>query len=84
MGEKFIKHAVRPITEDVFHHSGEFRPAYIPRFDDPDKFVDAKVKLLREHFCINVTDEDIEYLRSFRTEGEINVAVKKIINKYWE
>lgn len=81
-GRHTRKH-IQDIFRDV-HEDGNFRPAYIPRFTNVDDFVNAKVKMLREQFCINVTDADVEYLRGFNTENEINAAVKVIINKYWE
>ena len=60
------------------------RSKCIPVFTNPDKFVDAKIEMLRAVFCIELTVDDISYLRKFKTESEINMAVKKIINKYWE
>ena len=44
----------------------------------------AELKMLQEHMCIDLTDEDISHLHEYRTEGEINAAVKGIINKYWK
>lgn len=60
------------------------RSNYIPHFTDPEKFIEAKINMLRHEFCIQVTDEDIEHLRQFKTENDINATVKTIINKYWE
>ena len=66
------------------HADGDFRPSYIPEFTTPEAFVDAKVQMLRGPFKMGITDEDVEYLRQFKTEVQINNAVKTIINKYWE
>lgn len=60
-----------------------FRSSIIPKFTTCDKFIDAKIKMLTEDFCINLTYEDIAFLRSFKTEGTVNNAVKAIINKHW-
>ena len=61
----------------------EKRP-YIPEFENPEQFVDEKIKMLTEDFKINLTYEDKKYLRSFKTENHINTAVRTIFNKYWE
>lgn len=61
-----------------------FEPSYIPRFTTPEKYIDARVAILRDHLCIEVTDEDVAYLREFETEAQINAAVRTIINKHWK
>lgn len=66
------------------HEDGKFLPTYIPEFTTPDEYIDARVEILREHLFIGVTDEDVRYLREFKTEGEICAAIKGLINKYWE
>ena len=75
-------HPVRPV--DGIDTDGTFLPKYVPRFVNPEQFIDAKVKILREHFKMQITEEDIEYLRGFKTEVGINAAVRVLINKYWE
>lgn len=66
------------------HEDGKFSPSYVPEFTTPEKFIEAKVKMLREHFMIDLTDDDIRHLHEFNTETQINAAVKGIINKYWK
>ena len=66
------------------HEEGEFVPAYIPKFTTPEDFINKKVEILREQFKIKVSDEDIQHLLEFKTENDINIAIKGIINKYWE
>ena len=61
-----------------------FNPSCIQRFVTPEKFIEEKVQMLREDFYINVTDDDIKYLKQFKTEVQINAAVRAIIDKYWE
>ena len=78
-------HMIEPIPDKKDVHEGtDFSPSYVPVFETPDMFVEAKVKMLRDHFKIDVTEDDIDYLRQYKTENEINTAVKTIINKYWE
>ena len=66
------------------HEDGDFTVSYIPQFTTAEEFVNSKIEMLRGPFCINLTQEDIDYLRSFKTENEINAAVKGLLNKYWE
>lgn len=61
-----------------------FEANYIPKFHTPGQFITDKIEMLREHFHINLTAEDVDYLCQFKTENEINAAVKGILNKYWE
>lgn len=61
-----------------------FEANYIPKFHTPGQFIDDKITILREHFGIKLTAEDIAHLCEFETENEINAAVKGILNKYWE
>lgn len=78
-------HMIEPIPERKDIHEGtDFSPSYVPTFDTPEAFIKDKVRMLRDHFKIDVTPEDIEYLSLYKTENEINTAVKTIINKYWE
>ena len=56
----------------------------VPAFVDPDKYVDDKVQMLEEEFMIRLTYDDTLYLRQYKTENEINAAVRGIINKYWK
>jgi hypothetical protein len=66
------------------HDDTSFSPTYIPEFTTPEEFIDARVEILREHLKIELTEADIAHLREYRTEGEINAAIKGILNKYWQ
>lgn len=59
------------------------RSKYIPKFKSPKEFAKAKVKMLREEFCVNLSAEDEAYILGLKTEAEINSAFKKMLNKYW-
>lgn len=56
---------------------------YMPVFKNPMKYADAKIDILRHEFCLPLTGEDEEYVRSFKTEYSIDSACKALINKYW-
>lgn len=53
-------------------------------FHNAKEFQNEKIKMLRDEFCIRLTSEDERYIRSFKTENEINASVRTIINKYWK
>lgn len=76
-------HHIQELWSNGVHVENKFAPNYIPKFTTPEKFINAKVEMLREHLLIELSDEDIEYLRRFKTEAQINAAVKTVINKYW-
>lgn len=62
----------------------QFEASYIPRFKNAGQFIEEKIDMLRNHFNIDLTYEDIAHLCELKTENEINAAVKGILNKYWE
>lgn len=83
MADRYRKRHMTELWSDYSDDEGRLYGC-IPKFDRADKFIDEKVNILKDQMYIQVTDEDIEYLRQFKTEGDINAAVKRIINKYWE
>lgn len=56
---------------------------FMPEFTTAREFADKKIKMLKEQMCIHITKDEALHLRSLKTEGEINAAVRAIINKYW-
>jgi hypothetical protein len=58
--------------------------SWMPEFTTAKEFAEAKIKMLKEQFYIQLSTDDILHLRSLKTETEINAAVRAIINKYWE
>ena len=61
-----------------------FQPSYIPKFTTPEKYIESRIKILEEDFYITPTYEERQYLKQFKTEHQINAAVKKIINDHWD
>jgi hypothetical protein len=61
-----------------------FRASYIPSYTSPDEFISKKIEILVNDLKIKLTAEDIAHLCALKTESEINNAVKRLINKYWE
>ena len=77
-------HMIRPEpTKCEIDRDHIFEANYIPKFENPGQFINDKIEILRNQFHINLTAEDIAHLCEFKTENEINAAVKGILNKYW-
>lgn len=79
MGSKRRGHAI--YSSDVLE--GRMRCGVVPSFKTAEKFIEAKVKMIRDDFKIQLTDEDITYLHRFKTEHDINAAVRVLIDKHW-
>ena len=62
----------------------DFQPSYIPKFENPNQFIEAKLKMLRYQFRIRPTDKEINHLYELKTEGDINAAIKTILNNHWK
>ena len=71
------------MLRDAHPDDGDFQPSYVHKFTTAREFADAKIEMLRDEMCINLSIEDIEHLYSLKEEYEINAAVKAIINKHW-
>lgn len=70
-----------PVLNDP---ESEFSPTYIPKFENPEQFIEAKLEMLRGHLKITPTIEEINHLYELKTEYEINAAVKTILNNHWK
>ena len=62
----------------------EFRPSYIPNFENPEQFIEAKLDMLFHHLKIIPTSDEINHLYELKTEYEIIAAVKTILNNHWK
>jgi hypothetical protein len=74
---------IKKLSGGYNHNDSTYTPSCIPKFTTHDKFVEAKIKMLEEDFKIPLSEKDIWHLREYKTEGEINAAVRAIIDKYW-
>ena len=63
---------------------GEGIPSYIPKFKNPEQFIEEKLEMLFHQFKIHPTNDEIAHLYEMRTEGDINLAVKTILNNHWK
>jgi hypothetical protein len=53
-------------------------------FKTPEKYAKAKIRVLKRDFCINPTDEEIEHIKSLKTQIAIDNAFLTIINNHWK
>lgn len=62
----------------------EYITGYSPIFKTPEKYVEAKLKILRRDFCIEATEEEVAHLNTLETEIAIDNAILSIINHHWD
>lgn len=57
---------------------------HAPKFKNAEQYIQAKLIMLVNDFCIYPTETEIKHLCSLATESEINRAVRQIINDHWK
>lgn len=57
--------------------------SHSPNFSTPEKYVKAKLKILRRDFYIEPTEEEIKHLNELKTQISIDNAILAIINNHW-
>ena len=68
-----------------FNHDSErqIKVKWLVEFKNPRQYVKEKLKMLRNEMYIRPTVEEIDHLYSLKTEGDIDRAVKTIIDRHW-
>lgn len=61
-----------------------YKLSHAPTFKNTEQFLQAKLKMLVQDFCIHPTETEIKHLYELTTEREINCAVRQIINDHWK
>ena len=61
----------------------EYITGHSPQWKTPEKYVEAKVKILQRDFYIKPTKEELEHLHTLKTQIAIDNAVLTIINNHW-
>lgn len=49
-----------------------------------DKYLEQKILILTEDFCIKPTYEELEHLKTCTTEYQIDIACRKIMASHWD
>lgn len=73
-----------PMAPPVNSDDAGWYGSYIPHFKNANQFIKEKVEMLQDDFCIYLTQKEIDHLHTLKTENDINLAVRGIINKHWE
>lgn len=60
-----------------------YKLSHAPHFKNSNQYIQAKLKMLVNDFCIRPTETEIKHLYGLATESEINRAVRQIINDHW-
>lgn len=48
------------------------------------EYLEQKILILTEDFCIKPTYEELEHLKTCTTEYQIDIACRKIIASHWD
>jgi len=55
--------------------------SYNPRWEnDHNKYLNRKLKILKDDFYINPTEKELEVLKSFKTQESIDNAIFRLID----
>ena len=57
--------------------------SWAEEFRNPKQYVERKLKMLRSHMKIPVTEEEVVHLKTLKTRGDIDRAVASIIDRHW-
>ena len=60
------------------------KECWYDKFENPEQYVEAKLRMLRRDMYIKPTPEEIAHLYSLKTPCEINNAVHSIIDRHWK
>ena len=73
---------IKPLTANT-NSDDAYKLSHAPQFKNANQYIQAKLRMLEDDFCIHPTETEIKHLYEFSTESEINRAVRQIINDYW-
>ena len=62
----------------------EYITGHSPQWKTPEKYVEAKLKILRRDFKIKPTESEIAHLNTLKTQVAIDNACLSIINHHWD
>lgn len=61
----------------------EKNDSYFATFVSPEQYIEAKLDMLQNEMYIKPTAEELEHLREMKTEANIDMAVRGIIDRHW-
>ena len=62
----------------------QYSVAHSPIWSTPEKYLKAKLLILTEDFCIKPTKEELEHLKTLKTQISIDNGILGIINRHWD
>ena len=62
----------------------EYIVSHSPQWTTPEKYLEAKLKILRRDFYIEPTVDEIIHLKKLTTQIQIDNAILSIINRRWD
>ena len=69
-------------TETPYSQADE-RVSWRKKFENPEKYIKEKLRMLRQDMYIEPTEEEIDRLKSKKTESEIDNVVRGIVARAW-
>ena len=75
---------VKVYGETTGRKHGQYSEGCLPEFISADRYVMAKLKMLRYEMLIEPTHEEITHLYELKTETAIDNAVHSIIARHWD
>ena len=61
----------------------EYITSHSPIWTTPEKYIKAKLKILKRDFCIYATEEEVAHIKTLTTQIAIDNAILGIINNRW-
>lgn len=61
----------------------QYIASHSPKFTTPEKYLKAKLKILRRDFCVKPTETELAHLNTLTTQITIDNAILSIINRRW-
>lgn len=55
----------------------------IPKHTTTESYLKRRLKILKRDFMLDITPNELTYLKSLKTEIAIDNAIRKIVIKHW-
>ena len=65
------------------YHSRKTKEIRVPKVTIPKTYLKYRIKILERDFMLVLTQSEMTYLKSLKTEIAIDNAIRKIILKHW-
>lgn len=62
----------------------DYITSHSPQWTTPEKYTNAKLKILYRDFYIEPTETELEHLKTLKTQVSIDNAILSIIAHHWD